>query len=133
MTIWKLLGRATPLVACSVLLAGSAAAQPTQTPKPPTPDIDLNASTSPPTEVGDAAPTVGDDPACCTTDHKTMHHKLAAVIDCSAFVHNSDGSWSPTRTVSFRGVTMGAGVRFNPGVQMGGIDPAAELNQHCVP
>jgi hypothetical protein len=54
-----------------------------------------------------------------------------APLTCSDFARNPDGSWSPVKPVNVNGVIMGPGVRFTPGVQFGGIDLAAVLNQQC--
>ena len=54
-----------------------------------------------------------------------------ALLTCSDFARNPDGSWSPVRPVFINGVTMGPGVRFMPGVSFGGVDLASILNRQC--
>jgi hypothetical protein len=45
-----------------------------------------------------------------------------------SFWHNSDGTWTPLKTVAVAGVTMEQGVRFSRGVLYGGIDVATFLD-----
>jgi hypothetical protein len=45
-----------------------------------------------------------------------------------SFRHNSDGSWTPFKTIAVAGVTMEQGIRFSRGVLHGGIDVAAFLD-----
>jgi hypothetical protein len=53
-------------------------------------------------------------------------------IPCDAFVHNPNGSWSPTRRVTINGTSMSPGaVSFNRGVKFGGVDVADLLDTNC--
>jgi hypothetical protein len=45
-----------------------------------------------------------------------------------SFRHNSDGAWTPLRTVAVAGVTMEPGVVFSRGMLFSGIDVAAFLD-----
>jgi hypothetical protein len=45
-----------------------------------------------------------------------------------SFRHNSDGAWTPLRTVAVAGVTMEPGVVFSRGMLFSGIDVAAYLD-----
>jgi hypothetical protein len=54
---------------------------------------------------------------------------------CDAFAKNADGSWTPTREVTFRGpngqFAMRPGVSFRPEVACSGMDLAAVLERLC--
>jgi hypothetical protein len=52
-------------------------------------------------------------------------------LTCADFVRNPDGSWSPVAPVLIKGVTMGPGVAFRPGVSFGGVDLASILERQC--
>jgi hypothetical protein len=62
---------------------------------------------------------------------------LPSPFRCSNFRHNSDGSWSPLRSVTIRtGDTtaiVAPGVSFATGASFAGVDLAAVLNRQCVP
>jgi hypothetical protein len=45
-----------------------------------------------------------------------------------SFRHNSDGTWTPLRTVAVAGVTMKPGVVFSRSMLVSGIDVAAFLD-----
>jgi hypothetical protein len=46
-----------------------------------------------------------------------------------SFRRNANGSWTPLKTVTIGGITVGPGVAFTPGVAFSGLDLAALLNQ----
>ena len=56
-------------------------------------------------------------------------------VDCTAFVRNPDGSWSPTRPVRIESpngsVQIGPGAAFRPGALMFGMDVGALLERDC--
>ena len=58
-------------------------------------------------------------------------------IPCDAFKKNADGSWNPTRELTFTSpkgpMTMRPGVSFRPGVPFSGVDMATVLDQLCGP
>jgi hypothetical protein len=45
-----------------------------------------------------------------------------------SFRHNSDGTWTPLKTIAVAGVTMEPGVVFSRGTLFSGIDVAAFLD-----
>jgi len=52
-------------------------------------------------------------------------------MTCADFTHNANGTWTPNVRVTLGGVSMGPGVTFSRGIQFGGVDLAAELDQQC--
>lgn len=60
--------------------------------------------------------------------HKSDYH-IMRVPFSSVFNQNSDGSISPKVTVRVGGVSMGPGVSFGKGVQMGGVDIASHAGK----
>ena len=46
-----------------------------------------------------------------------------------SFRHNSDGTWTPLKTITVAGATVEQGVRFSRGVLFSGIDVAAFLDE----
>ena len=61
---------------------------------------------------------------------------LPSPFRCTNFTRNSDGSWSPLRSVTIRSgdtkATLEPGLSFNTGATFAGVDVAAELNRRCI-
>jgi len=53
-------------------------------------------------------------------------------LDCSDFTHNSDGTWSPVRAISFNGVIMSPDVSYGNGTVIDGIKIVELLEHECV-
>jgi len=66
-------------------------------------------------------------------DSSRHAHRAAAkvAVDCGAFKANSNGSWTSTRATKVGSVSMSAGGTFFPGVTLGGVDLAAQLDRQC--
>jgi hypothetical protein len=54
-------------------------------------------------------------------------------LDCSDFVHNNDGSWSPVRAISFNGIIMSPDVSYRAGDVIDGVKIVVLLEHECVP
>lgn len=52
-------------------------------------------------------------------------------IKCADYQRNQDGSWAPVHAVTINGTTLNPGVSFSEGQSFGGVNLAAQLNQHC--
>ena len=53
-------------------------------------------------------------------------------LDCSDFTHNSDGTWSPVRAISFNGVIMSPDVSYGKDTVIDGIKIVELLEHECV-
>jgi hypothetical protein len=53
-------------------------------------------------------------------------------LDCSDFTHNSDGTWSPVRAISFNGIIMSPDVSYGNGTVIDGIKIVELLEHECV-
>jgi hypothetical protein len=67
------------------------------------------------------------------TDPVLAQSSFDGGIDCSAFQHNSDGSWTVLQRAYFPTlyVWVNAGVSFNPGQMIEGNDMGGKLDQAC--
>jgi hypothetical protein len=53
-------------------------------------------------------------------------------LDCSDFVHNNDGSWSPVRAISFNGVIMSPDISYRVSDVIDGVKIVELLELECV-
>ena len=56
---------------------------------------------------------------------------MPADVSCADFIHNPNGSWTPSKTVKMGSVKLKAGKPLAPGTMVGGIDIAAHLTDAC--
>ncbi|MET0308676.1 MAG: hypothetical protein ABW023_08215 [Sphingomonas sp.] len=61
----------------------------------------------------------------------TGHPQKSVPVDCHAFRANKNGSWTSIRSTKVGGVSMSAGGTFFPGLRLGDVDLAAQLNAQC--
>jgi hypothetical protein len=53
-------------------------------------------------------------------------------LDCSDFVHNNDGTWSPVQAISFNGIIMSPDISYRVGDVIDGVKIVELLEHECV-
>jgi hypothetical protein len=79
-----------------------------------------------------AAILAGSIPSTLVAAEKTEPTLSSLHLDCSDFTHNSDGTWSPVRAISFNGVIMSPDVSYGNGTVVDGIKIVELLEHECV-